>query len=257
VDGSVDARTPDADGATAQEDAAETSVDAPTKTDGKACCPAGEGYGGLPTTHPSPCEGCCAGLVAHSTVVGPGDVGVTCERPDAAPEAGKACVTSADCAEGSVCGYPLNDGCAGQGTCLDEASPCTIAAEDGCACDGTVINITSCNVGLPGGYTTKPLAYAGACTSMCTTPSDGGVGSPCTSTSECGGDELCAWPMSASCAVSQSLGRCVEKTAGCHCVTPAACGCDGQPAETGCSVFLPIGYSLSPFAHTGACGDAG
>jgi len=187
-----------------------------------------------------------------------GDSGVT-RAPDAGhdtgvrADGGAACATSADCVDGGVCGYPELAGCAAHGTCFTPLNPgCTLAAEAACACDGTEIAVGPCG-SLPSGYASKPLAYLGTCSLSCPGSGDGGVGSSCTSTSECGTNELCAWPMSASCSVSASLGKCVAMAEGCHCIPPAACGCDGMPAETGCSASLPMGYSLSPFAHPGAC----
>jgi len=174
-----------------------------------------------------------------------------------AQDAGSACTTSADCASTEVCGFAESAGCGARGVCLPRQAGCTIPATPGCGCDGSEVNLTSCNDLLPSGYTLKPLAYAGACLSCPGAMVDaGGVGAPCTKTEECNSGELCAWPMSQSCA-DKSPGKCVSMVEGCHCIPPPACGCNGMEAITGCSAQLPFGYSLSPFAHVGACGDGG
>jgi hypothetical protein len=199
-----------------------------------------------------------AGCTSNADIAKEPDAGTTEAGPHPdAHDAAASCTTSAECDDASVCGFLESEGCSGHGVCLPRQSPCAIEATPGCGCDGTEINMTSCNDFLPGGYTLKPLAYAGACLSCPGSIVDaGGIGSSCTKSSECGTNELCAWPMSQSCA-DKSPGTCVAMVEGCHCVPPPACGCDGMEAITGCSASLPFGYSLSPFAYSGACIDGG
>jgi hypothetical protein len=176
-------------------------------------------------------------------------------HPDA-HEGGASCTTSAECGEGGVCGFSASAGCGGLGTCFIHGNyPSCKVYRVGCACDGTEIDLTGGGT-VPEGYTLKPVAYSGACLSCPGAMIDaGGIGASCTKTGECKSGELCAWPMSQSCG-DKSPGKCVAMVEGCHCVPPPACGCDGTEAVTGCSASLPFGYSLSPFAHVGAC-DAG
>jgi hypothetical protein len=84
-----------------------------------------------------------------------------------AGDAGKPCMTSADCADpqvadvGFLCGFPTADGCAAKGTCFQEPQLECAAVVLGCACNGSEVNI-ACN-GLPGGYAPAPLLHNGIC----------------------------------------------------------------------------------------------
>jgi Antistasin family len=123
----------------------------------------------------------------------------TCQCAPAADAggAGSTCTTDADCAAGSLCGFPIPDACAATGTCFVAPQVLCNAASPGCACDGSEVNIV-CN-GLPSGYAPAPLLHQGACTDSgpsggavdggaccptgwdlysCTYP-DGGAGSAC------------------------------------------------------------------------------
>jgi hypothetical protein len=172
---------------------------------------------------------------------------------DATGDSGRTCGSSADCSGGETCGFAYGAGCTARGTCVPASATATECAEvvPYCACDGS--QVEACPG--PGSYSSKPISYVGECLSCPGAAMTGSIGSSCTKSSECNASELCAWPMSQSCSDS-TPGTCVPMAEGCHCVPPPACGCDGQAAITGCSASLPFGYSLSPFAHVGACDQA-
>jgi hypothetical protein len=106
-----------------------------------------------------------------------------CETCQCAPTAdagiaGSTCNTDADCATGSLCGFPMADGCTATGTCFVAPQLGCNGASPGCACDGAEVNIV-CN-GLPSGYAPAPLLHQGACADSGTTvaAADGGACCP-------------------------------------------------------------------------------
>lgn len=89
----------------------------------------------------------------------------TCQcapSPDAGG-GGTACASSADCANGEICGFPQADGCAAKGSCFPAPGVVCLAYSPGCACDGSEISVAC--TGLPSGYTAKPLLHTGVCAS--------------------------------------------------------------------------------------------
>jgi hypothetical protein len=98
---------------------------------------------------------------------------------------GASCIHSSDCSIGTACAYPMADGCAAKGHCVDDTGPLCNSFSPGCACDGTTINIV-CN-GLPDGFATKPLASKG----QCTTSIDGGSTYACGNDTCIPGKEIC------------------------------------------------------------------
>jgi hypothetical protein len=83
--------------------------------------------------------------------------------PDGGGAGSGACMTSADCAAGDVCGFPQADGCSAKGSCFPAPGAVCRAYSPGCACDGTEISVVC--TGLPSGYLSKPLRHTGVCTS--------------------------------------------------------------------------------------------
>src|SRR5580704_16628768 len=63
---------------------------------------------------------------------------------------GSTCTTNADCANGSICGYPVADGCAAKGSCFPGPGAVCELYAPGCACDGSEISVAC--TGLPSGY---------------------------------------------------------------------------------------------------------
>src|SRR5678809_509715 len=85
----------------------------------------------------------CGGVISGSTDGGSdagGDVAT-----------GKPCSTSADCAGGGDCAYPVNAGCSAQKQCFPPKKACKSMTY--CACDGTITS-DDCNGGA-----SKPIAH--------------------------------------------------------------------------------------------------
>ncbi|MEB2312872.1 MAG: hypothetical protein OZ921_08800 [Sorangiineae bacterium] len=153
----------------------------------------------------------------------------------------RACTTDQDCPDHGVCGYPSAAACVAKGTCFPAPGAVCEAFSPGCACDGSTINMIC--TGLPEGYVSSPLAYAGPCEDAdagCTSGS-------CLSTTPCTWDTDCA-------ALGSTCDPCAKR---CGCASTAstfACGselsCDS--ATQYCSIASggpccnPPRYSCEP-----------
>jgi hypothetical protein len=61
-----------------------------------------------------------------------------------------------------LCGFLESEGCSAKtGQCFTTGAVCN-SFSPGCACNGQTINVAC--TGLPGGYSTAPLAHTGSCT---------------------------------------------------------------------------------------------
>jgi hypothetical protein len=161
---------------------------------------------------------------------------------------GGRCTTAADCSGGKICGFKTAEGCPGTGTCLDAPAPDTAQCElyaPGCACDGTEVNL-ACN-GYPGGYASKPVLHSGWCASP---PVDAGPGS-CASDGDCGGGQLCAFPITGGCSAAGTCFTPPPPGPTCNAFSPA-CSCSGQTLNVICTIY-PNGAAPQPIAHRGAC----
>jgi hypothetical protein len=83
------------------------------------------------------------------------------------------------------------------------------------------------------------------------------VGSACTQSTDCGGEELCGFPVDAGCSAQ---GVCVMEDFTCQDDGPVVCGCDGDPVGLSCEwgpgyAPLPV-VSTTPGCTAGE-GDAG
>jgi hypothetical protein len=120
-----------------------------------------------------------------------------------ADASGGPCTTDAQCAAGTLCGFPVSDGCSAKGSCFATPGVTCQLYMAGCACDGSEVNLV-CN-GLPDGYASKPVLHSGAC--------QGGLeaGADCTTDGDCGAGLKCCYP----CGIP-----------GCHnqCLQPGATG---------------------------------
>ena len=80
-------------------------------------------------------------------------------------------------------------------------------------------------------------------------------GKPCTTTSDCGAQEMCGFPESDAC---NAKGACFAVLpVGCNGYSPG-CACDGSTINVVCTGLSP-GYTTAPLAHPGQCtaDDAG
>jgi hypothetical protein len=79
--------------------------------------------------------------------------------------------------------------------------------------------------------------------------SDAGHGASCTSSAQCGSDEICGFATAEACSAT---GECFAAPgAECDAYSPG-CACDGTEINIACN-GLPTGYETAPLAHTGAC----
>jgi hypothetical protein len=150
---------------------------------------------------------------------------------DAGGDAGT-CTTNADCG-GGLCGFLQSAGCSAVGACFAMPGAICNAIVLGCACDGTSVNV-ACN-GLPGGYTPKPFAHAGACGLDSGSQSLLGDGS--------------AIDSSAADAEPTDAGTLMD---GAACVASS-----GEPCSAGLSCCPTAGYFGAPTACTPTCTGAG
>jgi len=102
-----------------------------------------------------------------------------------------------------------------------------------------------------------PVGSGGPGSGSGTGGSDAGThGASCTSSSQCGADEICGFASAEAC---QATGECFASPgAVCEAYSPG-CACDGTEINVACN-GLPTGYETAPLAHTGACtsgADAG
>jgi hypothetical protein len=120
-----------------------------------------------------------------------------------ADASGGPCTTDAQCGSGSLCGFPVADGCSANGSCFATTGVTCQVYMAGCACDGTEVNLV-CN-GLPNGYASKPILHSGTC------QSGPEAGAACAMDSDCSAGLKCCYP----CGIP-----------GCHneCLQPAANG---------------------------------
>jgi hypothetical protein len=100
----------------------------------------------------------------------------------------------------------------------------------------------------------SPLVACALLLAMCTTrpdtstvPIEGGapVGAPCMQTTDCGGEELCGFPIDQGC---NAQGVCVFEDFSCPTDGPVVCGCDGAPVGLAC--IYGAGYAPLPVVST-------
>lgn len=110
--------------------------------------------------------GCSGGKVVVGTDEPDGSSGTDAGSGPDAGGGGGGCTTSADCANGGLCGYLESDGCSAVGHCFPAPGgpKCLIASAVGCGCDGHAVSIDpSCYSGLPSGYQLHQVLHEGAC----------------------------------------------------------------------------------------------
>jgi hypothetical protein len=81
---------------------------------------------------------------------------------------------------------------------------------------------------------------------------DGGGRLPCERSSDCAGEEVCAFRTGIVCATS---GRCLPKGSLVCNLADLGCACDGTTISIECAAGLPPGYSPKPLEHKGACAN--